>query len=91
MEILFVGPEYATPTTEVTIPTLAPVPTNSLTLAGTKGAYPSPPVDPRDTITPPLGSSFWLISVSLLISAPSVIVVIPENSSVVVLPLSIIL
>ena len=33
-----------------------PAPTVGLTLAGAKFATPNPPVEPNDTITPPLGS-----------------------------------
>ena len=43
---------------------------STLTLAPTKGAYPRPGVDPRETIRPPLGSWFWLISNSDWINCP---------------------
>ena len=42
-----------------TIPTIAPLPfVVALTLAGAKFATPNPPVEPTETITPPLGSWF---------------------------------
>ena len=54
-----------------TIPTIAPLPfIVALTFAGAKFATPNPPVDPSDTITPPLGSWFWFTSVSLIIFRP---------------------
>ena len=43
---------------------------NGWTLAPTNGAYPKPGVDPRDTINPPLGTWFWLISDSDTINWP---------------------
>ena len=62
--------------TAVWIPTLnpddVPIPTmpvnppdesfSALTFAPTNGAYPKPWVEPRETIKPPLGIWFWLIS-----------------------------
>ena len=40
-----------------TIPTIAPLPlVVAETFAGARFATPSPPVDPNETITPPLGS-----------------------------------
>ena len=51
-----------------TIPTIAPLPfVVALTFAGARFATPNPPVDPNETITPPLGSWFWLTSVLLTI------------------------
>ena len=42
-----------------TIPTIDPLAfVVALTFAGAKFATPNPPVDPSDTITPPLGSWF---------------------------------
>ena len=77
--IPFTAPLYAVPTNEV----IAPEPLSwGFTFAGSKGAYPNPPVEPRDTITPPLGNSFWLTSISLLVRIPPS--VIPENVSVVI-------
>ena len=62
---------------------IAPDPLSwGFTFAGTKGAYPNPPVEPRDTITPPLGSSFSLISTSSLTKIPPS--VIPANVTVVI-------
>jgi len=43
---------------------------NGWTLAPTKWAYPKPGVEPNDTIRPPLGTWFWLISDSETISWP---------------------
>ena len=48
-----------------------PAPTTALTAAPTKGAYPNPPEEPRETITPPLGSWFWLMSISDIWRDPS--------------------
>ena len=54
-----------------TIPTIAPLPfVVALTFAGPGFATPSPPVDPNETITPPLGSWFWLTSESEIILVP---------------------
>ena len=40
-----------------TIPTIAPLPfVVALTFAGAKLATPNPPVEPNETMTPPLGS-----------------------------------
>ena len=47
------------PTISVIVP---PAPTFALTFAPTRGAYPSPGVEPKETIKPPLGIWFWLIS-----------------------------
>ena len=48
------------------------------TFAPDRGAIPNPPVDPRDTITPPLGSRFWLtLFGSIIIS--QLVDVIPVN------------
>ena len=70
-------PVVATPT----IPTivLPPAPTVAFTLAPTKGATPKPPVEPNDTITPPLGNWFWLTSLSFIINEP-LLEVIPVNT-----------
>ena len=56
---------------------------NAVTAAPTRGATPRPPVDPNDTIIPPLGSWFKLTSVSLTILCPFVDV-IPVNVIVVI-------
>ena len=54
-----------------TIPTIAPLPfVVAFTFAPAKFATPNPPVEPNDTITPPLGSWFWFTSVSLIIFWP---------------------
>ena len=54
-----------------TIPTIAPLPlVVAYTFAGARFATPNPPVDPNETITPPLGSWFWLTSVLLIIFVP---------------------
>ena len=46
-----------------------------VTAAPTNGATPNPPVDPRDTILPPLGNWFWLTS-------PLTVIWFPVNSDV---------
>ena len=43
---------------------------SNFVLAPTRGAYPSPGVDPIETIRPPLGNWFWLISNSDCIISP---------------------
>ena len=43
---------------------------SNLVLAPTRGAYPSPGVDPIETIIPPRGNWFWLISNSDCINSP---------------------
>ena len=69
-----------------TTPTIAPLPfVVALTFAPTNGATPSPPVEPSDTITPPLGSWFWFTSVSLIINDP-LDDVIPVNITFVAVP-----
>ena len=51
-----------------TIPTIDPLAfVVALTFAGARFATPNPPVDPSDTIIPPLGSWFWFTSTSLMI------------------------
>jgi len=69
------------------IPTIVvpPAPTVGLTLAGAKFATPNPPVDPTDTITPPLGNWFWFTSTSLTIFVP-LDDVIPVNTTLLALP-----
>ena len=54
---------------------------NGCTFAPSNGAYPKPVVDPRETITPPLGTWFWLMSNSDTIGWPFADV-IPVNSIV---------
>ena len=44
---------------------------SALTFAPTRGAYPRPGVDPKETISPPLGIWFWLISNLDSIGVPS--------------------
>ena len=51
----------------------------AVTAAPARGAYPSPPVNPRETITPPLGISFWLTSDSEITTLLLPSVLIPEN------------
>ena len=70
-----------------TIPAIVVPPTPRLgtTFAPTKGATPRPPVDPSDTMTPPLGSWFWFTSVSLVIKLP-LDEVIPVNTTLVDVP-----
>ena len=54
-----------------TIPTIdVPAPVMAETFALSRGATPNPPVDPNETITPPLGSWFWLTSESEIILVP---------------------
>ena len=68
--------------------TVDPIPTDVITpnwfnipvtAAPTNGATPNPPVDPNETILPPLGSLFWFISVSLIIWLLVLNDVIPVN------------
>ena len=47
-----------------------PAPIIAVTDAPTKGAYPNPGVEPRDTINPPLGNSFIFTSLSLMNKDP---------------------
>ena len=54
---------------------------NNDAFAPTSGAYPRPGVEPSDTIKPPLGTWFWLISKSETIGKPFS-EVIPVNSTV---------
>ena len=62
-----------------------PAPTTAVTEAPTRGANPSPGVDPNETIIPPLGVSFWFISESELTYSRILSgLVIPENSIVVI-------
>ena len=64
-----------------TIPTIEPLPfVVAFTFAPTKFATPNPPVEPSDTITPPLGNWFWFTSVSLIINVP-LSDVIPVNTT----------
>ena len=56
---------------------------NAVTAAPTRGATPRPPVDPKETIMPPLGSWFKFTSDSLTILLPFVDV-IPVNVIVVI-------
>ena len=51
---------------------------NGFTFAPTNGAYPNPGVEPNDTISPPLGIWFWLISCWETRNVPSSLV-IPVN------------
>jgi len=54
-----------------TIPIIEdPAPVIADTFAPRSGATPKPPVDPSETITPPLGSWFWFTSTSLIILVP---------------------
>ena len=76
-------PVVATPTTPAIV--LPPAPTFGTTFAPTNGATPSPPVEPNDTITPPLGSWFWFTSLSLTIKLPFE-EVIPVNITFVAVP-----
>ena len=69
-----------------TIPTIAPLPfVVAFTFAGARFATPKPPVDPNETITPPLGSWFWLTSTSLIIFVPFA-EVIPVNTTLLAPP-----
>ena len=45
--------------------------------------YPLPGVDPKETITPPLGNWFWLTSESLIIKSSETVDVIPVKVTVV--------
>ena len=67
-------PLYPEPkTSRVEIPTDLidpPTPIIAVTEAPTKGAYPTPSEDPRETIIPPLGNWFWFMSPSVFISCP---------------------
>ena len=51
-----------------------------VTAAPTNGATPNPPVDASDTTTPPLGSWFWLMSLSTIICVDVPNDEIPVNS-----------
>ena len=75
-------PVVAIPTTPAILP---PAPRFGTTFAPTNGATPNPPVEPRDTITPPLGNWFWFTSVSLIIKEP-LDEVIPVNTTFVAVP-----
>ena len=70
---------------DVPIPTILVNPPaaflNALTFAPCNGAYPVPGVEPNETINPPLGTWFWLISNWDTIKSPFVDV-IPLNSTV---------
>ena len=75
---------------------VAPIPTpviwpasflTTVTAAPTKGAIPKPPVEPKETVIPPLGSWFKFASVVLTILVPSVDV-IPVKTISVAPPLS---
>ena len=70
---------------DVPIPTILVNPPalflNALTFAPCNGAYPSPAVDPKETIIPPLGTWFWFISDSETIKSP-LVDVIPVNWTV---------
>ena len=57
-----------------------PTPTVAVTEAPTRGAYPKPPLDPTDTIKPPLGSWFKLTSTSDTTIDP-LVDVIPEKTT----------
>ena len=70
--------DVAIPTTLVIAPAAF---LNALTFAPCNGAYPVPGVEPNDTINPPLGTWFWLMSNSDIIKSPFVDV-IPVNSTV---------
>ena len=70
--------DVAIPTTLV-IPPFASL--NAFTFAPSSGAYPRPGVEPNETISPPLGTWFWLISNSDTIKSPFVDE-IPENTTV---------
>ena len=70
--------DVAIPTTLVIAPILF---LNAFTFAPCSGAYPVPGVEPRDTINPPLGTWFWLMSNSDTIKSPFVDE-IPLNSTV---------
>ena len=52
--------------------------TIAVTDAPTNGAYPNPEVDPRDTIIPPLGRSFWFTSLFEMNRLP-LLLLIPLN------------
>ena len=59
---------------DVAIPTMLVIPplasVNGFTFAPTSGAYPKPGVEPNDTIRPPLGIWFWLMSSAATINVP---------------------
>ena len=44
-------------------------PITGCTIAPTSGATPNPPVNPNETIFPPLGSWFWLTSIGSIMVA----------------------
>ena len=52
----------------------------AVTAAPTKGATPRPPVDPRETIFPPLGNWFWFTSPCTIIWFPVNADEIPVNT-----------
>ena len=70
------GPVVAEPTTFV-IPPVAFF--SKYTFAPSASAYPLPGVDPKETITPPLGNWFWLTSESLIIKSSETESLIPVN------------
>ena len=74
------------PGKSVVIPLIAPAETVAVTDAPTRGANPSPGVDPSETIIPPLGVSFWFTSISETIYSNGSLsgTVIPENVMVLI-------
>ena len=56
---------------------------SNLVFAPTIGAYPRPGVDPIETIRPPLGNWFWLMSNSDCINSP-LAELIPVNTTLVI-------
>ena len=69
-------PVVDTPTISVIVPAVF---TLTLTDAPLNGAYPLPGVEAAETMMPPLGNWFWLISSSSIIRSVNPTEVIPVN------------